>query len=572
MEQPGAVIFGDVSFIFRSAVTDAEREMRAYVILHEMAHMWFGDLVTMRWWDDLWLNESFAEYAGSLATAESSRFTDVWATYAGRYKVSAATADQMPTTHPIVATVADLDAVDSAFDRITYEKGASVLKQLAAWVGAEAFAAGVRDHFTAHAWGNATATDFLNALGAASGRDTASWAAQWLQATGVNTMHADFTVDGDGAFTSFALVQESDPLREHRMAIGCYDADPSGSLVRGAQVTVDIAGARTEIPELIGTIRPALLLLNDDDLTYTKIRLDPDSLATAIAGVGTIRDPLARALVWSAAWNMCRDGEMAARDYVAMVLAGIDGETLASTVEALLDQCTTAIFHYGDPAWAPTGRALIAAHARDRIGAGDQPIAWVRMLAKIASSDADLDYLASLLDGTVAVEGLVVDGDLRWIVLIGLAAGGRIDDARIASELAADETSAGAQFAGAARAAIPTPSAKEAAWRALVDSPSLGMVQVLSAYGFSWPGQAALRAPYAQRYLEAAQGLLDLSDRMGRSVVSLLYPDDDISVEALDRTDAFLRRDDVSPMLRRIIVEGRDGVARSLRARARDAG
>ncbi|HEY2794824.1 MAG TPA: aminopeptidase N [Micromonosporaceae bacterium] len=568
MEQPGAVIFGDMSFLFRSAPTDAELEMRAFVILHEMAHMWFGDLVTMRWWDDLWLNESFAEYAGALATAESSGHADVWATYAGSHKVSAATADQLPTTHPVVADVPDLASVDSAFDRITYEKGASVLKQLAAWVGPEAFAAGVRDHFTAHAWGNATVTDFLDALGGASGRDMTTWAAQWLHTSGVNTMRADFAVDGDGRFTAFAIEQTGSTLRDHRMAVGCYDEDETGGLRRSGYVLVDVSDARTEVPELIGVVRPALLLLNDDDLTYTKIRLDDQSLAT---GVGSINDPVARALVWSAAWDMCRDGEMAARDYVAMVLAGIDHETLTSTVDTLLDQCSTAIFAYADPAWTPTGRSLIASHARERLAAGAFPVAWLRMLAKIAVDSDDLDYVRDLLDGTVAVEGVTIEGDLRWFVIISLAAAGHIDAAQIDSELADDPTSSGSQYALAARAALATPEDKAAAWRELAGCTSIGMPQVLTAYGFNWPGQVELQAPYVQPFLDTAQHFLDLSDRMGRSVVAVLYPGANLSADAIDRVDAFLLRDDVTPMLRRLIVEGRDGAARAVRARARDA-
>jgi aminopeptidase N len=579
MEQPGAVIFGDSGFLFRSTPTEADRELRAFVILHEMAHMWFGDLVTMRWWDDLWLNESFAEYAGALAVAESSQFTTVWASYASRYKKNAARADQMPTTHPIVGNIDDLDAVDGAFDQITYEKGASVLKQLAAWVGPEAFAAGVRDHFRAHAWANATAADFLAALGAASGRDTAAWARQWLQTTGVNTMRADFEVDRDGVFTSFAVRQEAPPdhptLRAHRMAIGAYRWDGDHSLIRTDQVVIDLAGARTAVPELVGTTRPALLLLNDDDLTYTKIRLDPDSLALAISDVGAIDDPLARALVWSAAWDMCRDGEMAARDYVEMVLRGIDQEALTSTVSALLEQCASAISAYADPAWAPIGRAQIAARARIRLAdlpvGSDRKIIWIRALANIARGSEDLDYLAGLLDGTIAIDGLRLEGDLRWSVVTGLAASGRIGLDRIDAELANDDTASGAQFAAAARAAVPDPAAKAAAWDFLVRTTSFGVTQIYTAYGFTWDGQGDLRAPYVSAYFQQAQQFLDRSDRIGRAVVTILYPDDDISPAALDQADTELKRDDLSPVFRRIILEGRDSIARSIRARATDS-
>ncbi|HEY1485048.1 MAG TPA: M1 family aminopeptidase, partial [Micromonosporaceae bacterium] len=565
------VTFADSSFIFRQVVTDAEREMRAYVILHEMAHMWFGDLVTMRWWNDIWLNEAFATYVGALAGAESSRFSNAWATFIGQFKSGAMAADQMPTTHPIVGEIVDLDAVQSAFDAITYRKGASVLRQLAAWVGSDSFAGGVHDYFAVHAWGNATATDFLDALATASGRDLGAWADEWLHRTGINTLSADFTVDADGVFTSFTVVQSGDPLRSHRIAIGSYGFDDTGALTRSGRIELDVVGARTEVPAMVGQPRPDLLLLNDDDLTYTKINLDDVSLATIVANAGAITDPLARALVWSIAWDMCRDARMPAIDYVGMVRSGVDRESLLTTRRTLIGQSVHAILRYADPDWISTGLAEVASHARSRLTdvpqTDDSRLIWLNALVEAARDSDDFDFLTALLDGSATVEGIEVGGDLRWRLIIALAAAGRLDAAGIDAQLANDNTTSGTEDAAEARAAIPTASAKAAAWKLIVDDAQPTPIRIYTAKGFAHEGQAELRSGYIDEYFELAPTFFAGSARLGRSLIALLYPRDEISAEALARTDAYLDRTDLDPSLRRMLVEGRDSVARALRAR-----
>jgi aminopeptidase N len=579
MEHPGAVTFADSSFIYRSTATELDRELRAFVILHEMAHMWFGDLVTMRWWDDLWLNESFATYVGVLAVAESSWFTTVWSSFASLFKTGAAAQDQMPTTHPIVGDVIDLDAVWATFDQITYQKGASVLQQLVAWVGPDQFAAGVHDYLVANAWGNATAHDLLVALAAASGRDLDEWADQWLHTTGINTLRADFTLDGDGAYASFAVIQEASPdrptLRSHRAGIGLYSTGADGTLKRTGRVELDIVGERTDVADLVGTRQPEMLLLNDGDLTFTKIRLDERSLRTAVNGIATLTDPLARVLVWSAAWDMCRDGEMAARDYIAMVLAGLDSETLTSTSEALLAQCRGAIFHYTDPAWRATGLALVAATARrnlDEVAAGhDGQVTWLRALSWSARSDADLAYLVGLLEGSESIDGLRIEGDLRWMLVVDLAAAGRLTEVDIAYEAGGDSTVSGAQHAAEARAAIPTAEAKAAAWRIIADNVETPQIQLAAATGFAYVGQAELRSRYIGDYLASVAAFMDRSERLGRGLVLTLFPDEEITESGLARIDEHLEGTAMTPTLRRLIAQGRDRIARSLRARAVDA-
>ena len=344
MENAGCVTFLE-DMVFRSRVTDAAYEQRANTILHELAHMWFGDLVTMSWWDDLWLNESFAEWASHFANVNATRYTDAWTTFSNQRKAWAYRQDQLPSTHPIAADMVDLDSVRVNFDGITYAKGASALRQLVAWVGEPEFLAGVTTYFGKHAWGNTELSDLLSELEVTSGRDLSNWTQEWLRTSGVNLMRPALTVDGAGNYASFAILQEPptspegiEPiLRSHRMAIGLYDLN-DGVLTRRERIELDVVGARTEVPQLIGTRQPDLVLLNDDDLTFTKIRLDERSWATAVDHLGQIDDSLARALVWGAAWDMTRDAEVSTGDYLSLVLSGVGVESDIGVVQVILRQ------------------------------------------------------------------------------------------------------------------------------------------------------------------------------------------------------------------------------------------
>ncbi len=393
MENAGAVTFLE-DYVFRSKVTDAAYERRAETVLHEMAHMWFGDLVTMRWWDDLWLNESFATYMSVLAQVEATRYTAGWTTFANTEKSWAYRQDQLPSTHPIAADIADIEAVKVNFDGITYAKGASVLKQLVAWVGQDAFLSALQSYFTDHEYGNTVLADLLGALERASGRDLHDWSQEWLETAGVNTLRASFEVDGDGAFTAFSVLQEAPgqwpTLRSHRVAIGFYDL-VDGRLVRTAREELDVVGAKTDVPALVGRPQPDLVLVNDDDLTYAKIRLDDRSLATLTEHVGDFEESLPRALCWAAAWDMTRDAELPARDYVAMVLAGLGRESDIGVVQSLLRLAQSAVTTFADPGWAPTGREQPGSHrarpapggrARQRPPAGLRPVAGVRRVVR----------------------------------------------------------------------------------------------------------------------------------------------------------------------------------------------
>jgi len=579
MENAGCVTFSEV-YVFRSRVTDSAREARAETILHEMAHMWFGDLVTMRWWDDLWLNESFATWAGTAAQAEATRWRGAWTTFAQAWKAWAYRQDQLPSTHPIAADVPDIEAVAVNFDGITYAKGAAVLKQLVAYVGRDNFLAGVRGYFGQHAYGNAALADLLAALEQASGRDLSAWSKAWLETAGVNTLRPQFETDADGRFSVFAVAQEaaaSHPvLRPHRVAIGLYDRAAAGSgLTRRRRVEVDVAGDRTEVPALAGELQPDLVLVNDDDLTYAKIRLDDRSLRTLISSIGGFADSLPAALCWAAAWDMVRDGEMAARDYVSLVLGGLDSITDISVLQTVLRQAAAATRRFADPSWRPAGLAELAAALREQLvraePGSDHQLSVAAAFTGVATAPGDLDLLAALLDGSTAISGLAVDTDMRWRLLHRLASRGAVTAAKIDAELGRDRTDAGERHAATCRASIPTAAAKEAAWAQLTSGSTATATLRATLAGFQDVDQDELLAPYAARYFAAVADVwsssgLDLAQRFAE----LAYPVSVISQQAVDAADEYIASADVPAALRRLVTEGRDDVARALRCRARD--
>ena len=577
MENAGAVTFLE-DYVFRSRVTDARYERRAETILHEMAHMWFGDLVTMRWWDDLWLNESFATYASVYCQANATKWTDAWTTFANVEKAWALRQDQLPSTHPIAADMVDIQAVEVNFDGITYAKGASVLKQLAAYVGVDSFFAGVRAYFKENAFGNTELKDLFKHLEAASGRDRSGWSREWLETTGVNTMRPEFEVDADGNFTSFAILQESPAehptLRSHRLAVGLYDRTENG-IVRRERVELDVSGERTEVPELVGKARPDLVLINDDDLTFTKIRLDERSLRTVVEGVGEIRESLPRALAFGAAWDMTRDGEMAARDYVELVISGISGVSDVMVAQTLLRQAAGAIVNYADPAWRPVGFEKLGTRLRELLSSaepgGDLQLAYVNALASVAVTEADLSLLRGLLDGALTVDGLTVDTDLRWTLLHRLVAAGEAGETEIAAELKADPTAAGQRNAAGARAAVPTSEAKEAAWERIVGG-DLANAEFRSVLlGFTEPLQSDLYRPFLDRYFAQLAPAWDKwTGEFAQTFAEVAYPSHLVEEGTLERTDAYIAEHSPAPALRRLLIEGKAGVERALRARATD--
>jgi aminopeptidase N len=576
MENAGCVTFLE-DYLFRSRVTDFRRQSRATTILHEMAHMWFGDLVTMRWWDDLWLNESFATWASVLAQAEATRWHGAWTSFAQLEKAWAYRQDQLPSTHPIAADVPDIAAVEVNFDGITYAKGAAVLKQLVAYVGLDNFLAGLRRYFGQYAWSNATLGDLLAQLEAASGRELAGWSKQWLETAGVNTLRPEFGLAADGTFTEFAVRQEAPEthpvLRDHRIAIGLYDRTPAG-LVRRRRVETDISGERTFVPALAGESRPDLVLINDDDLTYAKIRLDPHSMATLSNSIGEFTETLPAALCWAAAWDMCRDAELPAREYIQLMLGGIRSVTDVSVVQTLLRQVEAALRRYTDPAWRETGLDLTASALRRLLGqaspGSDIQLAYAQAFAGVAQAPGDLALLNGLLDGTATIAGLSVDTEMRWRILHRLVSRGAEGEPAIEAELARDATDAGERHAASCRASLPDPAAKQASWAQIISGtlPNATFRAMLA--GFMDYDQAGLLAPYVDRFFELVSEIWrDWTPDMARWFVSYGYPiADDPSV--ITKTTELIARTSPPPGLARLLVEGRDSVQRALRCQERD--
>jgi len=585
MENAGCVTFRE-DYVFRSKVTDARYERRGETLLHEMAHMWFGDLVTMRWWDDLWLNESFATYASVLCQVSATRWTEAWTTFANTEKMWAYRQDQLPSTHPIATDAPDVQTAEVNFDGITYAKGASVLKQLGAYIGVDAFLAGLRQYFDDHAYGNTTLADLLSALETASGRNLGDWAKLWLETTGINTLRPHFTVDADGKYSSFCIEQAAptqfaatNTLRPHRLAVGLYE-EQDGVLVRVHRAEFDLTGDSTEVPELIGHKQPALLLVNDDDLTYCKVRLDERSLETLrTGGIAKLTDSLARALCWTAAWDMTRDGELATQHYLDLVLSGIEKEHDIGVMQSLVRITLRALEIYADPQRSPAGYAALADKAFEALHkaepGSDHQLAWAHALLGAMRSDAHAEFAKGLLDGTQNVPGLKLDDELRWSVVQALSARGVLGPDAIQAELDRDPSAAGRRHAATARALQPTAAAKAEAWRAIVEDESLpNAVQEALIAGFAHPLHGDLIAPYVQRYFDEISDVWSRrTSELAQHVVVGLFPtwSSTISPATVAAADAFLAREDMPSGLRRLVREGRADVLRAMAGREADA-
>ncbi|WEG10299.1 aminopeptidase N [Microbacterium horticulturae] len=580
MENAGAVTFTE-TYVFRSKVTDAVKERRVVTILHELAHMWFGDLVTMKWWNDLWLNESFAEWASTIATAEATEWTEAWTTFNAMEKSWAYRQDQLPSTHPVVATINDLEDVQVNFDGITYAKGGSVLKQLTAWVGIDAFFSGVSAYFAKHSWGNTELADLLAELEVTSGRDLSAWSKKWLETAGVNTLSPLIEDDADGVITRFAVVQTAPAdyptIRPHRLGIGFYNLD-GDALVRVHHIELDVDGDRTDVPDLKGLKRPDLVLLNDDDLAYAKIRLDDRSLATVIAHLDKISDPLARSLVWGAAWDQTRDAEASPSDYVDLVLGNIGAETESTTIRTTLNQLLLTANSYVAPAHRDQTRERVADAlwqlAQDADAGSDSQLQLVTAFASAAANDAQWEQVRSLRDGQTMLDGLEIDTDLSWQLLIALAAGGAVAGADIDTALAADNTAKGSELAAQARAALPTPADKQVAWDSLVVDADLPNTVVRSAaLGFVHPAGAPLLEPFVSQYFNMLLPVWESRTyQIASYLITGLYPAPLANTGLRDATRAWLGENSDAPAaLRRIVAENLAGVERALSVQARDA-
>jgi aminopeptidase N len=581
MENVGCVTFHEDVLIFRSKVTERSYISRATTIHHEMAHMWFGDLVTMKWWQDLWLNESFAEWASYLSVSESTKYTNAWTEFNSVRKNWAYRVDQMTSTHPIAVEMEDLDAVRTNFDGISYAKGASVLQQLVAHVGRDNFISGLRKYFAKHAYKNTELSDLITELQAASGKDLTAWVNTWLRTAGVNTLRPVITLDGDN-YASVSVKQEVPPLpvgskelRPHRLYVGLFDVK-GDALVRRESIEVDIAGELTEIKELAGKKSADLLLINDHDQTYAKLRFDDRSVETMKKYLGNLDDSLARGLIWASLWDSTRDGELAASDYITIALNALKGESDISMITATFMQIDTAIWAYVAPKNRDAVR-LAVANAAEALLDGAKPgsdnqLQYARAFVNNAVTPAQFDRLKAMLDG--AVNGLTVDAELHWYIFICGVKRGVFGPTEIAAEGDRDKTAHGKQYVAYAHAAIPTKEAKAAAFKSVTTDDLSNTIHSYTCRGFNENIHWDLLEGFVDQYFDAILKVWETKGfEIAETTATLTFPTWAISDATVTKAQHWLdvTGKDASNALRRSVTEGRDAMTRSLKARAVDA-
>ena len=579
MENAGCITFRD-QYLFRTPPTRAQLGTRANTILHELAHMWFGDLVTMKWWNDLWLNESFAEFMSHQCSAEATEYEDAWTAFGSR-KAWGTTQDQLPSTHPIAAEINDLNDIEVNFDGITYAKGAAVLRQLVAYVGRENFEKGLHAYFDEHAWGNTELADLLSKLSEASGRDLDEWAKVWLQEAGITLLRTSVSTDEDGTIRDLSIVQElpmeGTSLRPHRLTVGAYDLQ-DGKLVRTARWGLDVDGARTPVSEAVGTKRPDVIVLNDEDLGYAKIRLDEDSFKFALDHIGDFEDPLPRSVVMQSLWDQCRDGQISARAYIDASLPSVAAETDSAQRALVASHMIAAATVYSNPATrdqtvADLSRRLHLMAVAQPSGSDAQK--QLLLAAAHVAVGAELDWLKALLDGSETMTGIEIKSEVRWTLIRELAAAGAIDEAFIDEELAADDTLSGREEAAASKASLPS-NRQGAHERMLSDTsiPNGTLSEMLSAYsstGWRNPGDTA----HIDHYFEQINSVWDsFTFHMAEDIINDLFPDQLVGLPGEDvvaQAEKWLQENEqATPALRRRIIECLDFAKRASKAQAAD--
>lgn len=579
MENSGCVTFLERLLVFQSKVTQQLYDQRANTILHEMAHMWFGNMVTMKWWDDLWLNESFAEWSAHLAAAEATRFTHAWTAFNSARKNWAYRQDQLGSTHPIVTDMVDIETVNANFDGITYAKGASVLQQLVAHVGRENFISALRNYFAKHAFKNTTLDDLLVELEATSGRELKLWVSTWLQTAGVNTLRPDIETS-ENKYTKVNVIQESPKipegskeLRPHRLAVGLYDIK-GDKLIRRESVELDIAGPSTSVEGILGEQQADLLLINDRDMSYAKVRLDNRSIATLKSHIGNIDEDLTRSLLWAIIWDMLRDAELSAKDFIEILLSGIEAESNISVVTTLGAQLHAAVEVYA----SPKNRDALRQKAANKIyeiltrakPEGDFQLQFTRIFASLATKE-QVAELRSLLAGKL--NGLVLDLDMRWLLTNSLVERGALTKSDLDAELAKDNSLSAQLSHALGLAALPTVESKNDAWRKITKEEMSSAFREKTLQGFMRTTQRELLATWIDPYFE---NLLEMwgkkSYDISSSYVELCYPSLQISQAVVDKTNNWLANEgkDAAAGLKRLLGEARDAMVRALLAQAKD--
>jgi aminopeptidase N len=478
MENAGAITFAERGFMHKAEMTTAQRHSLASVIMHEMAHQWFGDLVTMKWWNGLWLNESFASFMGTLATAEATEFKDAWQAFYSSGKQAAYEQDQKVTTHPIEVPVPSTQNAFDNIDAITYSKGASTLMQLRHLLGAEVFRKGVHNYLVKYQFKNATLDDFIGSLGEAAGRDLSGWTRQWLYQPGVNTIAANYTCKS-GKIASFKLDQSAPSaalptLREQRVQVATFKLE-GDMLALAKNAAVTYSGARTAVPALVGSPCPDLVYPNYEDWGFAKVQLDQRSFNTARAHLANVSDPLLRTMLWQSLWDGVRDGKLPLNEFIATALHNAPAEkdyTLLGDVLGKVSASKYYLNRMGDTPYARKATRDLEQMAWNGVVAskGDDNFQrrWFNQYLGMASSREALDHLAAILDGRTKVEGLNINQDLRWNII------GRLNRydypgsaALVEAELARDKSDTAQAEALAATVSRPDPKTKEQ-WLATV--------------------------------------------------------------------------------------------------------
>ena len=587
MENPGLVTFADQIYVYESAATRSQHEGRSNTLMHEMSHMWFGDLVTPAWWDELWLKESFADYMGTAANAIATDFTDAWTPFCARRKAWAYEQDQLPTTHPIVADIPDVEAAKQNFDGITYAKGASVLKQLVAYVGEEEFYEGARRYFQRHAFGSTTLADLIATLQEASGRDLQEWVQQWLHTTGVSELTPRVTLAADGTVEELVVEQAGsgeagDVLRDHRLVVGLYAKGEGGELRRTSRIELDVTGASTPVPEAVGCPAPDLVLINDDDLTYAKVRLDETGLAT-VRETFAIESSLSRACVWSALWNACRDAQLPAADFIDIVVAHAPSESHVALLGNAVGNALTAARTYAPASARPELMRrlldLTAEQMRDAEPGSGAQLIYARAFADAAlECDARADEIRGLLEGTEVVEGLPMDAAMRWSLLRALVATGHAGTAELDAEREKDTSSPARIRHLTAQCSVPDAEVKRSALATVIGDPGLSNDEVTArTTGFATPGHGALVADQMQPYLDAlTQVWGSRSQELATRMVRGFFPGADLGEgEEVENQPVVValrgwlpEQQDAPRALRRLITARLDLLERALRAQA----
>jgi aminopeptidase N len=566
MENPAIVLIRDHQ-LYRGTATEREREDRAVTIAHEMSHMWFGNLVTMRWWDDLWLNEAFGDYMGHRVPAAVTSFRGTLTTFSALRKGLAYAADQRPSTHPLSADAPDVATGLSHFDHISYFKGSAVIRQLATLIGEEALQNGLRRYIKRHAYGNADYGDFLAALADSNQVDLPSWAQTWLRESNVDTLEPEIAVDG-GRITAAAIVQSapaSHPvLRPHTLNVGLYGAAP-------AVVRVTVDGPRTELPELVGRPAPRFLLLNDDDLAYAKVRLHPQSLAALPAelpGLSSVN----QAMIWCALLQEVRDAVLPAAQYLELVSRLLSPQTAVPILTEVLRQAQAEVIdRFLPPAHHAAALARLADLCRV-ILAGAEASDQSRLIVfrALIGASAETAELRNWLAGRDLPAAIAPDSELAWLIRFRLAQLGELSETEIRVAYDADRSIQGEQFLAKCQAARPDPAAKHAAWQAITTDPGRSNFSVWAlAEGFWQPSQAGLTAPYVSRFFADLPGADRVrGDQVMPMLTQWLYPRYAASPDTLAHADALLGRGELSVPVRRKVVDSTDDLRRVVRALA----